>query len=414
MLIEVRIGPGKSKLNASILKVQQLFGISSSKTHRVPHITLYGEFIADRKQVWRVMEVMVSIGRDYSLLPYVIDGFRWVEGEKGKVIYFNIVPSEEFKEFRRKLAEKLLEVVPETKPYDRKGDFLFHSTLVYKLSNEEFERVWPYVCGKKLLLQKPQPRDTEFEDYTMRHFYLPMNALRATFLNNQAKIICEYDFLQKRLLTRMEALNMRQWQETLRLFRIKKRIESCKPDCNQKPPYLIGDLHLDHANIIHYCARPFSSSNVEEMNNVLVNNWNSTVGDNMIYFLGDLSFGRGARSADYWLRKLKGRIHFIRGNHEAGVRNSREYEVLEYEGYKFLLVHDPDNLPIDWSQWVIHGHKHNNDMKNYPFINGDRKTINVSAELVNYRPVGLDFLVSLNLGSIKRMDMIDSIPERIS
>lgn len=51
-------------------------------------------------------------------------------------------------------------------------------------------------------------------------------------------------------------------------------------------------------------------------------------------------------------------------------------------------------------------------MKNFPFINGERKTINVSAELVNCRPVSLDFILSQNLDSILRMDTIDSIPQR--
>jgi calcineurin-like phosphoesterase family protein len=77
-------------------------------------------------------------------------------------------------------------------------------------------------------------------------------------------------------------------------------------------------------------------------------------------------------------------------------------------------VHNPDNLPIEWNDWVIHGHKHNNDIKNYPFINGDKKTINVSAELVNYKPISLDFLLGLGLDSIKRMNTIDSHPERKS
>lgn len=176
--------------------------------------------------------------------------------------------------------------------------------------------------------------------------------------------------------------------------------------------YVISDLHLDHANIIRYCARPFSYSNTEEMNWVLINNWNNCIHGNTIYFLGDLSFGKGSRPANYWLPKLNGDITFIRGNHEMNVRGSKNYEILEYRNHRFLLVHDPDNLPIKWTGWIIHGHKHNNDMKNYPFINGEKKTINVSAELVNYHPLNLDFLISLELDSIKRMDTLDDSPIR--
>ena len=74
------------------------------------------------------------------------------------------------------------------------------------------------------------------------------------------------------------------------------------------------------------------------------------------------------------------------------------------------MTHDPERLPVKWNNWVIHGHKHNNDMKNYPFINGVKKTINVCPELTGYRPVSLDYLTSLKLSSIKRMDTIDSVP----
>jgi len=410
MLVEIRIGPGKRKLISSILNVKHKCRIHSSKIHRVPHITLYGGFVADYGQVHKVKEIIESIGRKYSFLPYTIDGFKWIKGQKGKVIYFNIVPSEEFKEFRKELAEKLLGVVPTTKSFDKEEDFLFHATLAYKLSGTEFDRIWSYVSSNKSFFQKMKRLFTKSEDYNMKYFYLPMYALRVTFLNNQSKIICEYDFLQKRLLSRQEALSRIGWQKTLKLFRLQKGMENCKD--NKKSIYLIGDLHLDHANIINYCARPFLFSEVEEMNNVLVDNWNNTVKENTIFFLGDLSFGRGSRPAEYWLGKLKGDIHFIRGNHETGVKNSKEYEILEYKNHKFLLVHDPDNLPIKWNGWIIHGHKHNNDMKNYPFINGEKKTINVGAELLNYKPIDLDFIISLKLDSIRRMDLVDSEPER--
>lgn len=414
MLIQIRIGPGKGKLRSSILSVKRQCRVPSRKVHAVPHITLYGGFAANRSQIETVKSILQSVGHNYSFLPYLIDGFKWIDGEKGKVIYFNVVPSKELEHFRKELAGRLLEVVPETKHWDRNEDFLFHSTLAYKLSDKEYERIWRYVSvsrepeSKSLIQRIKSFLSGEPQAYTMRYFYLPLDALRVTLLNDRSRIACEYDFLQRRLFSRSDALKKRGWQNTLRLFRFKKGMEGCKE--NRESAYFISDLHLDHANIIRYCARPFS--NVREMNSVLVGNWNNTVRNNTVYFLGDLSFGRGSRPAGYWVGRLSGSIHYVRGNHEVPVQNSNDREVLEYQNHKFLLVHDPGNLPIEWNDWVIHGHKHNNDIKKYPFINGEKKTINVSAELINYRPVSLDFLMSLGLASIRRMDTVDSIPER--
>ena len=44
--------------------------------------------------------------------------------------------------------------------------------------------------------------------------------------------------------------------------------------------------------------------------------------------------------------------------------------------------------------------------------NGKKKTINVSAELINYKPVSLDYIFNLGLDSIERMDTVESSPIR--
>ncbi len=176
--------------------------------------------------------------------------------------------------------------------------------------------------------------------------------------------------------------------------------------------FLISDLHLDHFNIIKYCNRPFSS--VREMNWFIVDNWNSIVrDDDDVYFLGDLSFGNGSRKADYWLKKLNGKIIFIKGSHDKskGIKLFNEF-ILEYNYTKFLLVHDPKNVTKNWNDWVIHGHYHNHDLKNYPFINGMNRTINVSAELINYKPLNIEELFKLDFKNIKIMEKIDSKPVR--
>lgn len=176
--------------------------------------------------------------------------------------------------------------------------------------------------------------------------------------------------------------------------------------------YFVADTHFDHANIIRYCRRPFA--NKRAMNRALVSNWNNTVRpQDTVYFLGDWAFGRGSKPAKYWMGRLKGHIVCIRGSHDGRQRGIKFYKFrkLHYGGYKFLLIHNPDEKLGNWDGWVIHGHKHNNSRK-YPFINGKLKTINVGVELTNYRPISLDFLLSLNMDSIRRMETINSKPER--
>jgi calcineurin-like phosphoesterase family protein/2'-5' RNA ligase len=409
MLLEIRIGSSKKRLSSMNHYVKEKCNLPLEKIHQVPHITLYGKFDADYRQFKEITKALVSISKKYDSLQYLIDGFDSRDGEKGKVIYYNVVPSKELKSFRQEVAIHLEGIVRSDKPWDHRKDFLFHSTVAYKLTNSEFKRTWDFIKGKQTFINRIFSFFNKPDENKLGKFYLPGFALRITLLNNLSKIALEYDFLQKRLLSRLESLNKSEWQRTLQLFRIREGMENCID--NNRGPYLISDLHLDHANIINYCSRPFLRSNVDNMNEVLVNNWNNIIRNNFVYFLGDLSFGRDSRSADYWLKKLNGKISFIKGNHER-VRNSKEYEILEYNGRKFLLVHNPNHLPIKWDGWVIHGHKHNNEMKDYPFINGKKKTINVSAELINYKPVSLDYICNLGLDSIERMDTVESSPIR--
>jgi calcineurin-like phosphoesterase family protein/2'-5' RNA ligase len=419
-MIEVRIGIGKWKLKSLMAELRNKFKIYGNKIHKVPHLTLYGTFKCPRDKIKQVIECIESIGKKYSYLNFTIDGFDWIDGEKGKVIYFKIIPSEDLKNFRLELAKELIKIVPETKVWDIKFDkeFLFHITLAYKLSDREFDKIWSYISGDVSLLNKFlsifKSRKVN-EKLKLKNFYLPMHGLRITFLSDRSRIISEYDLLQKRLLWRRDALNLVQWKNTLKLFRIKAGIESNKITQvkRRKTIFFIGDLHLDHANIIRYCSRPFSFYDVGEMNKVLVENWNKEVKNNdTIYFLGDMAFGRGSKPAKHYLKYLNGNVIFLAGCHDRGVENTKEYEILHYKKHKFLILHDPDSKPIEWNDWVIHGHKHNNDIKNYPFVNGETKTINVSAELINYRPISIDFLLSLDIDSIKRMDTIISEPIR--
>jgi len=176
--------------------------------------------------------------------------------------------------------------------------------------------------------------------------------------------------------------------------------------------YLISDTHFDHANIIKYCNRPFAD--VAEMNKIMVNNWNNTVkSSDIVYFLGDWGYGHKHRPPSYWERNLKGKIKSIKGSHDKsrGRIKSPTHRILKTTNHTFLLIHDP-NDSRNWNGWMIHGHMHNSKMDKYPFINGHRKTINVSVELIGYRPINLDTILALNIDTIKWMRTSTSKPER--
>lgn len=80
--------------------------------------------------------------------------------------------------------------------------------------------------------------------------------------------------------------------------------------------FLISDLHFYHENVIRFDGRPYKT--VEEMNQSLIDNWNSVVKPNdVVYNLGDMFMKCTPEQAEAILKQLNGRIRYIFGNHEA-------------------------------------------------------------------------------------------------
>lgn len=84
--------------------------------------------------------------------------------------------------------------------------------------------------------------------------------------------------------------------------------------------WITSDTHFSHANILNFknedgtSVRDFRS--VEEMNEVMIQNWNKVVkpGDK-VYHLGDVFFGDREKFPSLWAR-LKGQKRLIVGNHD--------------------------------------------------------------------------------------------------
>lgn len=93
-----------------------------------------------------------------------------------------------------------------------------------------------------------------------------------------------------------------------------ERVKPLKIDTTQVKIWFTSDTHFGHKNILTFCERPFNS--VEEMDNAIIERWNSKVGKNDIVFhLGDFAFASNKRWQEL-IYKLNGKIYLILGNHD--------------------------------------------------------------------------------------------------
>ena len=157
--------------------------------------------------------------------------------------------------------------------------------------------------------------------------------------------------------------------------------------------WFTSDTHFLHKNIVHIGnGRPWD--NYEDMTEGLINNWNGVVGkSDLIYHLGDFSFGNKEQTTEI-LRRLKGRIHIIRGNHDKTldqvvksnpelVESYQPYKEIKIDEQRLVLFHFPI---LSWHQmhkgsWHLHGHCHNN----LKFDNGPMMDVGVDA--CDWRPI---------------------------
>lgn len=155
--------------------------------------------------------------------------------------------------------------------------------------------------------------------------------------------------------------------------------------------YLISDTHFNHKNIIDYEDRPFKD--VEEMNKVLIENWNNTISKHdKVYHLGDFGWGN-KEEIKRLVSQLSGYITLIKGNHDGHSNNwyndAGFNDVIEggmvLEEF-ILLSHKPLYVNKHMPYINIHGHLHGNSMSGSQYIN-------VGVERINYRPIMLDDLL---------------------
>ena len=131
--------------------------------------------------------------------------------------------------------------------------------------------------------------------------------------------------------------------------------------------FFISDLHFWHTNILKFDSRPWDT--VEEMNQALIDNWNSVVTDeDRVYMLGDFFFFFTGKAKKI-LEQLNGRIIWIIGNHDP--ENESFYRKLVTMGYieeyHDMLIRWIDGYEITMCHYPMACYKHDSNDRNLMF-----------------------------------------------
>jgi calcineurin-like phosphoesterase family protein len=410
-LVEIRLARTKWRIKKTVFSIAHHYNLESHM-EKHPHVTIFGPLVLHECiSEDQLLATLGDIASRFDPIPFTLDGWEKRTGIHGSVIAFPVHPSEPLVSLTRLVAHALLPLSESQNHWDSQPDKKwFHVTLANRMEESLANGVFSALTRPgQVPFTHPRTRPglPAWIVHTLSSLFRPCGGRTAPFLIDEdglrltvmkgEDILAEFDFLGKCWTTTGLDHKSPGWQETLRTFRHHVGFERISPrDPDPDDIFVISDLHLGHANIIRYCSRPFLYSDVDEMNSVLIRNWNSVICPaTRVYHLGDLRYGKESLPIPHYRDQLAGMVTFIEGNHDDHELDTVRSTVLEYDGMRFLLIHDPDDAPPSFDGWVIHGHYHNNDLRNFPFLNMKDRRINVSAEVIGFVPIGLNEICTL-------------------
>jgi 2'-5' RNA ligase len=196
-LIDIRLmGSVKHQIRDLRNHVQEKFNPGDKLV--VPHITLAGPFSTQNEK--KLIEDFTQICTHQKAIPkYEVGGYGFFDDTR--VVFVTITPDETLKQFRYQVS---LAISPycELRNYDlvSADAFRFHATLAMKLDWLTFQRIKWYFREQEPVIYRHHP-------------------IRVTLLRN-SRILCEYDFIQARMLSRAQALSKATMKRDLDILKV--------------------------------------------------------------------------------------------------------------------------------------------------------------------------------------------------
>lgn len=185
--IEIRyFGKAKQQFKNLVNEVDNKYRLK--KGHKVPHITLIQPFIT-KNQKWLISDFYKTCSK-YKLMKFTVDGIGVFPFF---VVFAKVKPDQELLIFRNQLMKSIKSycyIKDINRPYKP------HTTIALRMGIFKFFRIWYYL--------KQRPR-----------IVFTNHVLRATLLKDQ-KILCEYDFVRRKLLNRWQAKSKEELSKTFK------------------------------------------------------------------------------------------------------------------------------------------------------------------------------------------------------
>lgn len=166
--------------------------------------------------------------------------------------------------------------------------------------------------------------------------------------------------------------------------------------------WFTSDEHYGHKKIIEYCNRPFSS--IEEMNTVIINNFNSVVDKNDITLhAGDFCWSN--KEPVDLIRQLNGNHIFLKGSHDHWLSDSSKYMWRKMFGETLVVVCHYCMRTWErshYNSWQLFGHSHGR-------LQGIGKQYDIGVDNNKFYPVSFDQIVDIMSGKENNFNYIEKI-----
>lgn len=159
--------------------------------------------------------------------------------------------------------------------------------------------------------------------------------------------------------------------------------------------WFIADEHFAHKKIIEYCNRPFK--NVEEMDETIINNFNSVVGENdLTIHAGDFCLIKDKKIVyEKYINRLNGKHLNIKGSHDYWLPWKKSQQIWE-KNFKTCHIVVCHYAMRTWPR------SHYNSFQLYAHSHGRLPTVgkqyDIGVDPNNYYPVSLEQILVIMEG----------------